>query len=126
MGGENENVDIHHVTSLWARFHITVTHLHPEAGGLILKRARHHLPRPKIQIAEHTPFEFMLDDVRNNSSTFRECVSEALIKRSLAEPKKQPRRRATSAAHKRASKSLEYNDEEAFDLAEFAEVRLVR
>ena len=75
-------------------------------------------------LSEHTPSEFMLDEDENNSSIFRECVSEALIKRSLAKPKKQPRRRATSAAHKRASKSLEYDDEETTDLAEFAEVRL--
>lgn len=64
----------------------------------------------------------MLDEIENYSSIFRECLSEALIKRSLAEPKKQPRRRATSGAHKRASKNLEYDEDEASDLAEFAEV----
>lgn len=64
----------------------------------------------------------MLDDIENNASVFRECVSGALIKRSLAEPKKQPRRRGTSGAHKNVSKKLEQDVDEASDLAEFAEV----
>lgn len=80
----------------------------------------------KYRLVEHIPFKFMLDEVENNSSVFRECVSGALIKRSLAEPKKQPRRRATSGAHKRASKKLEHDEDEASDLAEFAEVWLIK
>ena len=67
----------------------------------------------------------MLNEADNNSPVFGECVSGALIKRSLAEPKKQPRRRGASGAHKHASKKLEHDEEEASDLAEFAEVWLV-
>ena len=68
----------------------------------------------------------MLDDVEKNSSVFRECVSEALIKRSLAEPKKQSRRRAPSGAHKHTSKELDKDEKEASDLTEFAEVWIVK
>ena len=116
----------HYVTSLWARFHIAISPLILYKYSTPWARARQHLPRPRTQVAEYVPFESMLDEVEKNSSILRECVSEAFIKRSLAEPKKQPRRRATSGAHKPVIKNLGYDEDETSDLVEFAEVWLIK
>jgi hypothetical protein len=62
----------------------------------------------------------MQNENENNLSIFRECVSDALIQRSLAETKKQVRRRA-SEARKQVSTSQDDEDETS-DLAEFADV----
>jgi hypothetical protein len=65
----------------------------------------------------------MQKENENNLSIFRECVSDALIQRSLAETKKQVRRRA-SEARKRVSTSQDVEDATS-DLAEFADVCLI-
>lgn len=72
---------------------------------------------------EHIRFEIMQKENENNLSIFRECVSDALIQRSLAETKKQVRRRA-SEARKRVSTSQDVEDATS-DLAEFADVCLI-
>lgn len=67
------------------------------------------------------------NNVENNSSIFRECVSGALIQRSLAERLKKPsHRKRASKARKHASgrepEKLEDEVDETADLAEFADV----
>lgn len=77
--------------------------------------------------SEQIPTKLMLDDVENNFPIFRECVSGALIQRSLAERLKKPsRRKGASRARKHASgrepEEVENEVDETADLAEFADV----